>query len=78
MSKYKFEDYHYDGISILQAFYGNRFSNETKKSNKALWKKILVILEEIKKKQYYSEQDRTHLNNFRKRYYWWREQNQNK
>ena len=72
MSKYKLEDYHYDGITTLQEFYGKKLSNETKKSNKALWKKILGILEEIKKKQFYSEEDRTHLNNFRKRYYLYR------
>ena len=58
MSKHKFEDYHYDGISILQKFYGKKLSNETKKSNKALWKKILGILEELKSKQFYSEKDR--------------------
>lgn len=69
MSKHKFEDYHYDGISILQKFYGKKLSNETKKSNKALWKKILGILEELKSKQFYSEKDRIRLNSWRKRYY---------
>jgi len=78
MSKYKFEDYHYDGITNLQEFYGKKLSIETKKSNKDLWKKILGILEELKEKQFYSEKDRSRLNNFRKRYYWWREKNQNK
>ena len=69
MSKYKFEDYHYDGITTLQEFYGNKLSNETKNSNKALWKKVLGILEELKQKQFYSEEDRTYLNRFRKNYY---------
>jgi hypothetical protein len=69
MSKYKFKDYHYDGISTLQEFYGKKLSIETKKSNKDLWKKILGILEELKEKQFYSEKDRSRLNNFRKRYY---------
>ena len=78
MSKYKFEDYHYDGITTLQEFYGKKLSIETKKSNKDLWKKILGILEELKEKQFYSEKDRSRLNNFRKIYYWWREKNQNK
>ena len=78
MSKYKFEDYQYDGITTLQEFYGKKLSIETKKSNKDLWKKILGILEELKEKQFYSEKDRSRLNNFRKRYYWWREKNQNK
>ena len=69
MSKYKFEEYHYDGITTLQEFYGKKLSNETKKSNKALWKKVLGILEELKNKQFYSEEDRTHLNRFRNNYY---------
>ena len=38
MSKYKFEDYHYDGITTLQEFYGKKLSIETKNSNKDLWK----------------------------------------
>ena len=69
MSKYKLEDCHYDGITTLQEFYGNKLSNETKNSNKALWKKVLGILEEVKQKQFYSEEDRTRLNGFRKNYY---------
>ncbi len=67
--KYRFEDYHYDGISTLQKFYGDKLSKETKNSNKALWKKVLGILEEIKGKQFYSEEDRARLNRFRKNYY---------
>lgn len=69
MSKYKFEDCHYDGITTLQEFYGKKLSNETKKSYKALWKKVLGILEELKQKQFYSEEDRSRLNRFRKNYY---------
>jgi hypothetical protein len=69
MSKYRFQDCHYDGISTLQEFYGEKLSNETKKSNKALWKKVLGILEELKEKQFYSEEDRARLNRFRKNYY---------
>jgi hypothetical protein len=68
-SKYRFEEYHYGGISTLQEFYGNTLSIETKKSNKALWKKILGILEELKSKQFYSEKDKIRLNSWRKRYY---------
>ncbi len=67
--KYRFEDYHYDGITTLQEFYGKKLSIETKNSNKALWKKVLGILEEIKGKQFYSEEDRARLNRFRKNYY---------
>lgn len=69
MSKYRFQDYHYDGISTLQDFYGEKLSNETKNSNKALWRKVLGILEELKEKQFYSEEDRARLNRFRKNYY---------
>ena len=69
MSKYRFQDYHYDGISTLQDFYGEKLSNETKNSNKAVWRKVLGILEELKEKQFYSEEDRARLNRFRKNYY---------
>lgn len=69
MSKYRFQDCHYGGISTLQEFYGEKLSNETKKSNKALWRKVLGILEELKEKQFYSEEDRARLNRFRKNYY---------
>ena len=69
MSKYKFEDYHYDGISILQKWYGKKLSKETKNSNKSLWKKVLGILEELKTKQFYSEKDKARLNGFRRSYY---------
>jgi hypothetical protein len=69
MSKYRFQDCHYSGISTLQEFYGEKLSNETKKSNKALWRKVLGILEELKEKQFYSEEDRARLNRFRKNYY---------
>ena len=69
MSKHKFEDYHYDGISTLQQFYGEKLSKETNLLRYKSWKKVLGILEEVKGKQFYSDEDRERLNRFRKNYY---------
>lgn len=66
--KHQFEEWHYKGISTLQDHYGKKLSTSNKKSNKALYKKVLEKLDRIKEKQLYTTNEQLWLNNLRTSY----------
>ena len=66
--KHQFEEWHYKGISKLQDHYGKKIATSNKKSNKAVWKKVLERLHEIKQKQLYTTKEKIWLNNLREHY----------
>ena len=70
-----FEVYQYDitiehdkGIQVLQDHYRKRISTSTKKSNRALYKKVISTLQVIKDKKVYSTMEKIWLNNIRDNY----------
>ena len=62
--KYKFEDYHYKGISILQEYFGKKISSSN--GHRAGMK--LSFLKEMKAKQFYTTQEKIKLNDIRMEY----------
>ena len=66
--KHQFQEWHYNGISKLQDHYGKKISTSNKKSNKALYKKVLESLHEVKQKQHYTTIEKLWLNNLREHY----------
>ena len=65
--KYKLEDYHYKGISILQRYYGQKLSS-SKGLEKRNLKNTLDALKKIKKQALYTTKQKIYLNNLRAEY----------
>jgi hypothetical protein len=65
---HQFKDKHYNGIATLQKWYGSKISITRKKSTIALYQKCIEYLTEMKKKQFYSKDERTQLNRIRQHY----------
>jgi len=63
--KYQFEPQHYKGMSVLQRHYGKKISTSNSKDSRALYKKVLERITEIKSKQYYTTKEKIWLNNLR-------------
>ena len=56
---------HERGIQILQDHYKKRISTSTKKSNRALYKKVIKTLQEIRDKKFYTTAEKIWLNDVR-------------
>ncbi len=70
-----FEVYQYDitiehdkGIQVLQDHYKKRISTSTKKMNRALYKKVIKTLQEIRDKKFYTTAEKTWLNEVRMKF----------
>lgn len=66
--KYKFEEAHYKGITILQSWVGKKLSTSAKRSDKKECKEVLNRLQTIKNKQYYTTREKIWLNDIRIKY----------
>ena len=66
--EYQFQDHHYKGISKLQEYYGKKLSSSNDDYLIRNAKDCLSILKEIKKKQFYTTQQRIQLNAMREEY----------
>ena len=56
---------HERGIQVLQDHYLKRISTSTKKSNQALYKKVIKTLQEIRDKKFYTTAEKIWLNDVR-------------
>jgi len=56
---------HERGIQVLQDHYKKRISTSTKKSNRALYKKVIKTLQEIRDKKFYTTAEKIWLNDVR-------------
>lgn len=56
---------HERGIQVLQDHYKKRISTSTKKSNRALYKKVIKTLQEIRDKKFYTTAEKIWLNDIR-------------
>ena len=65
--KYKFEDYHYKAISILQRHYGQKLSS-SKGLEKRWLKNTLDTLKKIKRQALYTTKQKLFLNDLRSEY----------
>jgi len=71
-----FEVYQYDitiehekGIQVLQDHYKKRISTSTKKSNRALYKKVIKTLQGIRDKKFYTTAEKIWLNEVRMKFF---------
>ena len=65
--KYKFQDYHYKGISVLQEYFGKKISS-SKGLEKRWLKNTLDTLKKIKKQSLYTTKQKLFLNDLRSEY----------
>jgi len=65
--KYKFEDYHYKAISILQEYYGQKL-NTSNIQRKQIIRHKLEFLDIIKGSQFYTTANKLRLNKMREEY----------
>ena len=56
---------HERGIQVLREHYLKRISTSTKKSNRALYKKVIKTLQEIRDKKFYTTAEKIWLNDVR-------------
>ena len=56
---------HERGIQVLREHYLKRISTSTKKSNQALYKKVIKTLQEIRDKKFYTTAEKIWLNDVR-------------
>jgi hypothetical protein len=68
MTKYILREEHYKGISLLQRYYGKKLTTSNEDYLIRTAKDCLSILEEIKKGQFYTPQQRVQLNGMREEY----------
>ena len=66
--QYQFKEAHYKGISKLQEYYGKKISSSNDDYLIRTAKDCLSILEEIKKGQFYTTQQKIQLNGMREEY----------
>ena len=56
---------HDKGIQVLQDHYYKRILTSTKKSNRALYKKVISTLQDIRDKKFYTTMEKIWLNDVR-------------
>ena len=59
---------HDKGIQVLQDHYSKRISTSTKKSNRALYKKVISTLQDIRDKKIYTTAEKIWLNEVRMKF----------